>query len=188
MHCYSIGHSVHSLGSFLRLLELHGIDAVVDVRSIPYSKYVSQYNREVLQLCLEQRGLEYRWLGGLLGGHNFQGQADLDKIVAGDRVQSGLAQVAALVGAGRRIVLMCAEKEPIDCHRFIVLTFALKQQGIDVKHILADGSVVTTSWLEAKLAQQMGQGYHQLSLFEAPPSKLELYRSRLGKLQPPRAG
>src|SRR5690554_5606449 len=125
MHFYSIGHSNQSLGNFLHLLRLHCMDMVIDVRSIPYSGYVRQFNREVFQLYLEQQGVEYRWLGGLLGEDAFRDQSDLDRVVGGERVQAGLAQMIELASAGRRVVLMCVEKEPINCHRFIVLTYAL---------------------------------------------------------------
>lgn len=188
MLCYSIGHSNQSLGHFLHLLQLHSIDVVIDVRSIPYSGYVRQFNREVLQLYLEQQGVEYRWLGGLLGEDTFREQPDLEGVMAGERMQAGLARVAELVAAGRLVVLMCVEKDPIICHRFIVLTYALKQRGIDVRHILVDGAVATTARLEERLAGKMGADYYQVSLFDQAPSGSDLYRRCFHSLRSPRAG
>ncbi len=188
---YSIGHSNYKLGRFLELLHAHRIQVVADVRSLPYSSYVKHFNRELFQHYLEQQGIQYHWLGGLLGGDNFVGKWDLDGVIAGDRVQNGLDRLEELGRGGRRVALVCAERDPVCCHRFFVLSYALGKRDIGVRHILSDGRSVSSSRLEQDLASRLTPAYHQLSLFEAPDRRLagaQLYRSYFSSPSSSRAG
>lgn len=65
---WTIGHSNHPLEVFLDLLNRHGIELVADVRSSPYSRYASQFNREPLQAAIRDQGIKYRYYGDRLGG------------------------------------------------------------------------------------------------------------------------
>ena len=65
---WTIGHSNHPLEAFLDLLTRHRIEVLVDVRSSPYSRYASQFNREALRQPLHDRAVQYLFLGDLLGG------------------------------------------------------------------------------------------------------------------------
>jgi uncharacterized protein (DUF488 family) len=64
---YTIGHSTHSLAQFLDLLAKHGISAIGDVRSTPYSRLHPQFNRESLQKEMVRHHIAYVFLGGDLG-------------------------------------------------------------------------------------------------------------------------
>ncbi len=67
MTIYTIGHSVHTIDVFIKLLKKNGVDTVADVRSSPYSAYSPQFNREALKSSLEKNGLKYVFMGDQLG-------------------------------------------------------------------------------------------------------------------------
>jgi len=143
---FTIGHSTHSIERLIQLLMLHGIAAVCDVRSRPYSRMNPQFNRETLKGSLRAAGIKYVFLGEELGARS----EDKSCYVNG-QVQYSLLAKTALFEAGikrieegakaYRIALLCAEKEPLDCHRTILVGRRLFNDGIDVKHVLADGQL-----------------------------------------------
>lgn len=140
----TIGHSNHSWESFAALLERHGVGAVADVRSAPYSRFNPHFDRETFASALKERGMAYVYLGRELGGRSEDpgsyegGRIRYDRIALTERFRDGIERVVR--GAGKhRIALMCAEKEPLDCHRTLLVAPALEREGIDVMHVHADG-------------------------------------------------
>ena len=139
----TMGHSTHAPDAFIALLQRHHVTAVADVRSAPYSRFNPQFNREPLAETLGGEGIRYVYLGNALGGRPQDpacyedGRIRYDRVAATEWFKSGLARVVQ--GAARyRIALMCAEKEPLDCHRTLLVARALDAQGVDVAHIHAD--------------------------------------------------
>jgi uncharacterized protein (DUF488 family) len=129
------------------LLVRHGIDEVVDVRSAPYSRYASQFNHDNLAEKLETVGLGYTFLGGELGGrpadrscYDSGGRVLYDRVAETDLFDDGVRRVIRSADE-RRIALMCTEKEPLECHRTLLVARALWERGVDIAHILADGSL-----------------------------------------------
>lgn len=153
---YSIGHSNHSIEQFLDLLEQHGIEAIADVRSSPYSRHCPQFSREALEKSLEDRGITYVFLGAELGARRHEpecyvgGKVDYDQVPRSETFQSGLARLAS--GASKmKTAMLCAEKDPLTCHRTILVGRNIKHMVADVLHILADGSTETQSQAEQRL-------------------------------------
>lgn len=143
---YTIGHSDHPIERFMGLLKQHGITAIADVRSAPYSKFYPQFNKDALAPSLEKERIAYAFLGKELGArpgdsaYYKNGQVDFDRIAEREEFKSGLARI--LKGSKKyRIALMCAEKEPLDCHRTILICHALKHSGFSIKHILFNGTL-----------------------------------------------
>ena len=141
---FTIGHSTHALNAFVALLHLHDVTAVADVRSAPYSRFNPQFNREPFAEALSAEGIRYVYLGNVLGGRSEDptcyedGRIRYDRVAATESFIGGLVRV--IHGAARyRIALMCAEKEPLDCHRTLLVSSALDEQGVDIAHIHADG-------------------------------------------------
>ena len=141
---FTIGHSTHALEAFVELLQRHDVTAVADVRSAPYSRFNPQFNREPFAEALGAEGVRYAYLGNELGGRSEDpacyedGRIRYDRVAVTESFRSGLARVVD--GAARyRIALMCAEKEPLDCHRTLLVSRALDAQGVVVAHIHADG-------------------------------------------------
>ena len=142
----TVGHSNHSLETFVALLQRHGVTALADVRSAPYSRFNPQFNRKALEYSLETIGIRYVFMGRALGGRPDDpscykdGRVRYDRLAATPLFREGLERIVE--GAGReRIALMCAEKEPLDCHRTILVGRSLAERGVAVAHILADGAL-----------------------------------------------
>lgn len=145
---FTIGHSTHSAEAFLALLRQHGVEALADVRSSPFSRFNPQFNREALEQSLKANGIRYVILGKELGARSEDRSCYLDGRVQYARLaqtplfQSGLDRV--LQGAAKyRVALMCAEKEPLECHRTLLVAKALAVRGQPVLHIHADGHLET---------------------------------------------
>ena len=142
----TIGHSTHALEAFIALLQRHHVTAVADVRAAPYSRFNPQFNRQPLAAALGERGIEYVFLGRELGGRSGDpscyenGRIRYARLARTERFGNGIDRV--MRGTRRyRIALMCAEKEPLDCHRTLLVARALDERGVDVAHILAGGTL-----------------------------------------------
>lgn len=144
---HTIGHSNHSSERFLDLLRPQGITAVADVRSTPYSRFNPQFRRERLQASLAAAGIEYVFLGQELGArspdpacYDETGRVSYERLSQTSEFRAGIERLKA--GMTRhRIAIMCAEREPLDCHRTLLVARALVRDEVPVMHILADGSV-----------------------------------------------
>jgi uncharacterized protein (DUF488 family) len=143
---YTIGHSTHTIEKLMSLLKEHGITALCDVRSRPYSRMNPQFNREPLKQALRDAGIVYVFLGAELGARSEDkscyrdGQIQYDLLARTDLFKRGIERVKE--GAQRyRLALMCAEKEPLECHRTILVSRTLFEDGVPIKHILADGAI-----------------------------------------------
>jgi uncharacterized protein (DUF488 family) len=173
---FTIGHSDHKTFDFLRLLRSHGINALVDVRSHPISRVHPQFNKGVLAADLKKAKIAYVFLGKELGARRVEpgcyvdGRADYGRIAALPIFQEGLRRIRE--GLLRyRIALMCAERDPLDCHRGILICRHLRNEGISIQHIREDGSLETQTALEKRLVDRLeiepdlfngGRAYEQL--------------------------
>jgi uncharacterized protein (DUF488 family) len=173
---FTIGHSNHELSELVRLLRMHQITAVADVRSSPFSARLQQFNKPVLKAALEQAGIAYVFLGNELGARRSEqdcyvnGQARYDLIEKTPAFHEGISRV--LKGIEKyRMTLLCAEKDPITCHRTILVCRELRRRGVEIDHILADGKLESHSELERRLRTQLG--LDQPSLFETSEQQLE---------------
>jgi uncharacterized protein (DUF488 family) len=158
MMLYTVGHSNHPIDKFLDLLTGNGISAVADVRSQPFSRRFPQFNKERLAASLSERGIAYVFLGKELGARSDDescyedGRVQYPRLAATPLFKQGIARV--LTGAEKfRVALMCAEKEPLDCHRTLLVSRALEQRGASIAHILADGSVETQAQTMTRLTR-----------------------------------
>jgi uncharacterized protein (DUF488 family) len=158
---FTIGHSNHPIGRFLELLRGAAITAIGDVRSVPYSRRWPQFSRPALERALDAAGVAYVFLGAELGGKRDdpavmrEGRVDFDRVAATEGFRAGLDRVEA--GAIRyRIALLCAEREPLDCHRFLLVSRHLHARGVPLRHILADGSLEAHDDTERRLLQAVG--------------------------------
>ena len=146
----TIGHSNHPFPDFLALVKASGVDVIVDVRSSPFSRTNPQYNRRSLARMLRANGIRYLFLGNELGARPsdpscfVNGRVSYSLLARTDAYERGIARVRK--GATVcRLALMCAEKEPLNCHRTILVARSLEEGGIVVKHILANGHLESHS-------------------------------------------
>lgn len=169
---YTIGHSNVGIDAFVALLRLHGITAVADVRSQPYSRYLPHFNKGALQGALRDAGIHYIFLGRELGARPDDpacyedGRAVYARIAATRPFAEGLQRLRR-GAATEAIALLCAEKDPITCHRAILVCRHLRQPDLAIRHILADGGLEEHAALERRLLHL--HGLDQLDLFNPRP-------------------
>jgi uncharacterized protein (DUF488 family) len=156
----TIGHSTHPIEKLLELLGKNGVTALCDVRSAPYSRMNPQFNRETLRDTLQKAGIAYFFLGKELGA-----RSDDPACYKNHHVQYELLEKTALFHKGLdkvcelakkyRVALMCAEKDPLSCHRTILVARALAGKGFNIEHILANGAIETHDQAIARLLRQL---------------------------------
>ena len=170
---FTIGHSDHEMAVFQSLLARHGVTAVADVRSQPYSRFHGQFNRELLAEALRKVGVQYVFMGNELGARrvereSYRGrQARYDLIAKLPAFQEGLTRLRK-GSLTHRIALMCAEKDPLTCHRTILICRHLRASGLEIIHILEDGTAETHAEAESRLLE-----------LAAPPGALFCPREQL---------
>jgi uncharacterized protein (DUF488 family) len=158
---FTIGHSVHPIDRFAALLGQHGITAIADVRSSPYSRFSPHFRRKVLEAELRARDIAYVFLGAELGARREEPEvydgdlARYDRIAATAAFARGIERVEQ--GAEKfRVALMCAEKDPLTCHRAILVARALSLRGHELEHVHAGGALESTAELEQRLLAATG--------------------------------
>ena len=149
----TIGHSNHPIERFVDLLKGGGVRLLVDVRSAPYSRRFPQFSREKLAKSLEAAGIDYAWEGEALGGKS---GGSYIAAAARPEFKDALGRLIER-SAYTTVCLMCAEKEPLDCHRTILVSRRLAERGVAVEHLLADGQTRSHHDIEeALLARKQG--------------------------------
>lgn len=154
---FTIGHSQHPVEYFVKLLKDHNINYLIDVRSMPYSEYAQSYNKENLQESLKKHSIKYFFMGTYFGArqenrdfYNTEGYFDYEKIANTDRFKQAVENVKKGMEQ-YNIALMCTEKEPIDCHRAVLVGNAFHNASCNVEHILADGKLINHEELNTKI-------------------------------------
>ncbi len=158
---YTIGHSNLEPDEFIKQVKEFNIELLVDVRSKPYSHYVPHFNKEGIEQLCENNGVKYLFLGNFFGGKpednsviDEEGKVNYELLDEKDYFLTGIDRLLNLTKK-YRICLMCSEGQPDECHRNLLLGPALKKMGIEVLHILLDGTVINSEQL--KLEANKGQ-------------------------------
>ena len=154
---FTIGHSTDTTDNFVEYLRHVQIDTIIDVRSVPYSRYANQCNKEQLSVFLKKNNIFYIPMGDNLGARYEEkellfedGKVDFSKVVTTNKFQEGIKRVKVGVQKGHRIALMCSEKNPIECHRFSLISKYLTNEGYVVNHIIGK-DIFPHEFLEDKL-------------------------------------
>jgi uncharacterized protein (DUF488 family) len=176
----TIGHSNSPIADFVKLLKLHGVQTIVDVRSAPYSRFAPQFNRETLSAGLAQAAIDYRWAGESLGGRPNdptcyrtgvlpEGKADYLELVNYAEVAQrdwflrGIQRLTQLAQASVTAVL-CSEEDPSRCHRHHLIARVLLRQDVEVQHIRGAGNLENAQETERTLVHR--DNAEQLGLFD----------------------
>jgi uncharacterized protein (DUF488 family) len=188
----TIGHSNHPIERFLGLLQGAGVALLADVRTMPASRHCPQFNRAPLARSLADAGVAYVHWGDDLGGRprdpalRAGGAPDYEAMAAAPAFRSALDRVQA--EAGRRpLALMCAEREPLDCHRVLLVSRRLAERGQAIRHILANGTLEDHAATEDRLLALTGQASPDLFAPDRPARLAEAYRLRTDRFHPARA-
>ena len=177
--CFTIGHSTHESEEFVRLLKMHSIQWIVDVRSSPYSQFNPQFNREIIKETLVKSDISYLFLGDLLGAryedpklfYRDKRVVDFKKVRELDTFKKGIERIKDGIKQGYIIALMCSEKDPFDCHRYFLVSYELAKHGVEVQHIMEDGSISTKETLDERLLSKYKQS--EIDFFKEENDRME---------------
>ena len=180
---FTIGHSDHELAKLVDLLRRHQVEVVADVRSQPYSARLPQFNKELLERGLREQGFQYVFLGRELGARRdepqcyVEGQARYDLVAKTAAFAKGLERVRH--GLEKYLVaLLCAEKDPLTCHRTILVCRHLRGLGFPIQHIHEDGCLEAHAAAEERLLQITGDA--EPFLFSSRQEQIERAYDRQG--------
>lgn len=145
---YTIGHGTRSAEDLLALLKIYGIQYLVDVRSIPHSRFNPQYNQKILKQFLQSKGITYVFMGDELGGrpkqedcYDSQGHVNYQALSEKDFFKKGIERVKTAHHKNLTIALLCSESKPQDCHRSRLIGSALSKEQLEVSHIDEKGGI-----------------------------------------------
>ncbi len=175
---YTVGYAGHDRDSLLALFKLHGITAVADIRTFKRSSYWTAFDSDSFAPFLRENGISYVFMGDVMGGKPQvpdlypAGQVDYGLVAQRADFKTGIERIVS--GAGKyRICLMCAEKDPLDCHRTLLIAPALKEAGFDLRH-LVDGRVEQQSDTEERMIALNGGDVPDLFAAVAPEPDADL--------------
>lgn len=155
---FTIGHSNHTIEKLISLLRAHNVTAVADVRSNPYSRYFPQFSKDALKAALSSEGLAYAFLGKEFGARSEnpncyrQGKVQYELLAKEPLFEKGILRLKAGVQQ-YNIALVCAEKDPLDCHRAVLVGRRAHESGLVVSHIHADGHLESHEQLEQRMLE-----------------------------------
>jgi len=180
---FTIGYVSYQPDEMAKVLLSFGVSCLIDIRSNPHSAYYTQYNREVFSETLKQHGIIYRNYAYEFGArqedpryYTKEGYLDFSKYTQSEQFQQGVRKIETGIQMGYVFALMCAEKDPMTCHRAIMIGKALKEQGFIVKHIIYPNQIETQQEME-----QRGIG-DQLSFFSDEQRIEDFYQEQNRKI------
>jgi uncharacterized protein (DUF488 family) len=147
---FTIGHSNLEISDFINLLLANKIELVVDVRSAPYSKLYPHFNRNPLEVSLTKNSIKYIFLGDSVGGRSnniedySKGRVVYKKIAEKKEYISSINTIIQN-SSKYKIVLMCSEKEPLECHRTLLISRSIEAHMVKILHIHRDGQIESQS-------------------------------------------
>lgn len=169
---FTIGHSTHEINYFVDLLKAYDVNCVVDVRTLAASRFNPQYNKSALSASLRDNKITYIHMPEEFGARHTDpslltnGRVDFDKVRKSESFKKGVERIRHGVNKGFTIALMCAEAEPLECHRFSMISVALKDE-FDIVHILKDKSSITQLDLEGELLKKYKKKLLTSDLFQS---------------------
>jgi uncharacterized protein (DUF488 family) len=190
---FTVGHSNLSIEDFIKLLFRFKINAIADVRSHPFSSYLPHFNQDLLKFELLKNKIKYVFLGDELGARPkdlscyLDGKAVYARIAESEEFKFGIKRLIEGIKT-YNIALMCSEKDPLACHRTILICQYLRQLDLIIKHIIDEDTLETHPQLEARLLDLYGFDVDnnclkvpevlQLNLFESSQTTKSNYISK----------
>ena len=171
MEIYTIGHSNYTMERLIDMLEYYNINCVVDIRGTPYSKYNIQFDKEAIRYTLTNAGFVYIYMGKELAAkrirknsYNNEGYSNFEEVIKEEEFKRGVERLKNGCEKGYKIILLGAMKDPIRCHRSILVGRELVKNDFDVKHILDDYSIVTQDDIEEMLLNKYFSNRNQITI------------------------
>ncbi|MDO4971109.1 MAG: DUF488 domain-containing protein [Bacteroidales bacterium] len=169
---YSIGHGGKTIEELVFVLHKFGIKYLIDVRSVPYSKFYPHFNREVLKSTIESTGdIKYLYMGDVIGGlpkddsFKTNGKMDYSKMQRDSTFQQGVARLVHANELGIPVCVMCSESDPSHCHRSKLIGVCLKEKGVVMMHIVKNHSEDYVLKSQTEVINEVLGGKNQMDLF-----------------------
>lgn len=169
---YTIGYTSFDVEKFVEVLEKFQITCLIDVRSNPKSAYYKDYDDSNLIPLLKSKGIVYRNYKDEFGArqenkefYNDKGFLDFNLFAKSQQFNNGINKIKKAQDMKYVVCLMCAEKDPINCHRTILIARNLDKQGFNVKHILATEEFCEQCEIDKRLLEKYYPNRSQISLF-----------------------
>ena len=168
---YTIGYSGFKIDEFIKTLKNKNINLVVDVRSSPYSQYYTDYNKENLSAILSKSNIYYRNYVLEFGARQKEkkyypnGYLDFELFSKSEIFQEGINKLKNAMNKNYTFALLCSEKDPIKCHRTILVSRAFHLAGYNVLHLMPNGIHVTQDVIEERLLNEFFPNRSQISMF-----------------------
>ncbi len=170
---YTIGYTSFDINKFIEVLKSYNVKCLIDVRSLPKSGYYKDFDDTNLSKLLQKNDIIYRNYQKEFGArqenkefYNKDGYLDFELFSQSKQFQEGIEKVKNAENSGYTVCLMCAEKDPINCHRTILITHNLYKNNFNIKHILADESTCSQKDIDNRLLEIYFPNRSQISLFE----------------------
>ncbi|MCL1820945.1 MAG: DUF488 domain-containing protein [Oscillospiraceae bacterium] len=170
---YTIGYSGFDIDAFVSVLRNKNVTVLIDVRSKPYSTYFPNYNKEILEKSLGKNGILYRNYSREFGAQQMnrafcspEGFLDFETFVKSDVFAEGFSKLENGMKQNYTFALMCAEKNPVDCHRAIMVSRPFHEAGHMVIHLLPDDAAMTQDDIEENMLDKYFPNRKQLTMFE----------------------
>ena len=188
---YTVGHSTQSLKQFLNLLLESHITAVADVRSSPYSRYTPQFNKEPLKKKLNGANIAYVFLGRELGARSDDNSCYVGNTISYEKLaqtplfRRGIQRLED--GSNRyKVALMCSERDPIECHRTILISKILSEKDFEVNHIIESGKLETHTETMLRVLDILKMPLENIRFFAGRANRAGIQKTREANCLSPR--
>lgn len=140
---YTIGYGNRNASEVFALLKKQGIDKLVDIRSVPYSRYRPMFNKNNLTIQAISEGVEYIFKGQELGAKLHGSYPSYEILRNRPEYLEGLKYIISEIETGYNLAIMCCELDHLKCHRYNLIAEDIFQLGYDVVHIGKRGELIT---------------------------------------------
>lgn len=165
---YTIGHGNRKPEEFLDLLKKFNIEFLIDVRSQPFSKFNPQFNQNELKFFLKQNGVKYVFMGDSIGGrpkdnscYDNEGKVDYEAVSTKEFYLEGIERLKKAYKKDIKLVIMCSESKPCECHRSKLIGRTLDLEKISLNHIDEKGKLKT----QLTVINELNNGLSEIDLF-----------------------
>ncbi len=185
---YSIGYAGYQIEDFINELKANEIGVLIDVRSTPYSSHFSEYNRDNLEKRLNCNRIHYRNYANEFGArqpdpsfYSPEGYLDFEKFTSSTVFNSGVKKIEEGMKQNFVFAFMCAEKDPINCHRSIMVTRPLSEKGYTIIHLIPRSKPISQQVIENRLLEEYYPERSQIGLFDNNINENELIQKAYRK-------
>ena len=191
---YTIGYTSFEINKFIEVLKKYKVSCLIDVRSVPKSSYYKDYDDANLKLSLKKEGIIYRNYKEEFGARQndeqyySKGYLDFDKFSKSEQFNLGIEKIKNAQDLGYGVCIMCAEKDPINCHRTILIARNLYKKGFEINHILSSEETCSQTDIDKRLLDEFFPKRNQISIFDEDNLNEEELIERAYKLKNEKIG